>query len=188
MIKKRIAVLPLLALFLLGVSCSKDDEAKTEDTPKEEDKATIMTYTDVELKLIDSDKDNFGIAFSSVDGKTYKASEINKDNITNIDIVSFVSKAMTAFESPEAADDTKNIEGATKTKIQHIEVKMTEADFDAIKDDSAFKDLTILDDKESKPSAYKGVILFENALGKKGALKLKAHNAERVLMDVKVVK
>lgn len=187
MIKKRITILPMLALFLLGVSCSKDDETN-EETPKEGDKSTIMTYTDVELKLTDSDKDNLGIAFSSKDGKTYKASEINKGNIANIDIVSFVSRAMTAFDSPDKADATKDIEGATKTKIQHTNVKMTDAEFDAIKDDSAFKNLTVVDDNESQPSAYKGVILFENAAGKKGALKLKAHNAERVLMDVKVVK
>lgn len=183
MIKKKIAVLPMLALFLLGVSCSKDDEVKVDDKPKEAE-ATIIAYSDVELKLTDSNKDEFGVAFSSKNGKTYKVSEINKENIGDIDIVSEVSKAMTAFTS---LDGTK-YEGATKTKIQHTEVKMTEAEFDAIKDDSSFTDLIIIDDNESQPSAYKGVILFENAAGKKGAIKVKVHNADRVLIDVKVVK
>lgn len=188
----------LLSLFIVSVisfSCSKKEEpTKKQEEPikKEEEekekKETISSYKNVELKLVSSDTKNYGVAFSSKTGKTYKVSEINKTNIANIDIVSFVSQPMTAFISPDDADDIKSIEGATKTKIQHTNIKMTVEQFDAIKDDSALKNLTIVDDKESQPGAYKGVFLFENADGKKGAIKTKEFNSQRVVIDIKVIK
>lgn len=179
----------LLALFVVSIisfSCSSDDKEPVEK--QEEVKETISSYNDIELKLVDSDSKDYGIAFSSKTGKTYKISEINETNVADIDVVSFVLQTMTAFNSPTEADNIKDIKGVTATKIQHTNVKMTVEQFDAIKDDSSLKNLTIVNDKESQPGIYKGIFLFENAAGKKGAIKTKIFNAQRVVIDVKVMK
>lgn len=175
--------LSIFVLSILFVSCSKEEE-----TVVKEEKETITYYKDVELKLMDSDSDDFGIAFSSKTGKTFKKSEINESNIADIDIVSYVFQGLTAFSSPDEADETKGINGATKTKIQHINIKMTVEEFEAMKDDSMLKSLEIVHDEEARNSVHKGIFLFENAAGKKGAIRTKIFNAQRVIIDVKVMK
>lgn len=176
-------VLSVLFLSLLVTSCSKDDSP----TP-EESEETISKYEGVELKLDNVDSDTYGIAFSSKTGKTFKASEITKENIKDIDLVSFNFTAFISFMSPHEAASTKSIEGVTTTKIQHTEVAMTVKEFDAIEDDTKLKALTITNDNESAISTYRGIILFENADGKKGAIKVKALNSQRILFDVVVQK
>lgn len=176
-------VLSILFLSVLITSCSKDDSP----TP-EEPEVTISKYKDVELKLDNVDSDTYGIAFSSKTGKTYKASEITTDNIKDIDIVSFNFTAFISFMSPHEAESTKDKDGVTTTKIQHTNVTMTVEEFDALEDDTKLKALTVTNDKEALESTYRGVILFENAAGKKGAIKVKALNSKRILFDVVVQK
>ncbi len=182
---KKIFLLPILFLALFAGSCSKDEKKPIEPPKKEE---TLNIYKDVKLKLADAETDNYGIAFSSATGKTYKASEISTKNIAEIDIVSFNLQAFIAFESPNESDYTKNIEGVTATKIQHKEVAMTTAVFDAMEDDTVLKKLTVTNDEESLPTTYRKIILFENSKGKKGAIKVKEINRDRILFDVKVMK
>lgn len=180
--KKKLFLLPLFALGLAFTSCSDDD-----NEPLVETKEEISTFTDVELKLVDSDNDDYGIAFSSKTGKTYKYSEISKENIADIDLVSFANKAFIAFDSPDENRDINQIDGVKSTKIQITGVEMTSEEFDAIKDGTMLKDLKVIHDKESVQIDYRGIILFETAEGKKGALKVKKLNAQRILFDVVVM-
>ncbi len=183
---KKLFLLPVLFLALLTISCSKEEQP-TKEEPKVE-KEKIVAYKDVELKLEDAETDKYGIAFSSSIGKTYKASEINEKNVAEIDLVSFNSRAFIAFDSPTRSDYTKKFKGATVTKIQHVNVAMTTEEFDKIEDASVLKKLTVKNDEKVLPITYEGIILFENAKGKKGALKIKALNRDRILFDVKVMK
>jgi len=166
------SILSIFILSILFVSCSKDkEEPKVEETIE-----TIATFKDIELKLADSDKDEYGTAFSASTGKTYKLSEISADNIAEIDIVSFNLQAFIAFDSPSESDVIKEIEGNRITLIQHTEVSMTAEEFGAIVDDSSLKGLTVTNDNEALPIDYRDVILFKTADDKIGAMKINALN------------
>ncbi|GGX25511.1 hypothetical protein [Aquimarina muelleri] len=180
--------LSVLFLFtLLFTSCSGDDDAGKPDTGGETE-VTLVTYSDIEFSLTDSSNTN-GRVFSTSSGKVYKDSEINAENAEIIDIVSATSQAFIAFDSPHKATDP-TIVGARITKYQPTGVSLTAADFDAMTDDSKLKSLIIVDDNETiSISDYENkIVLFENASGKKGAIKLKALNANRLLVDIKVIK
>lgn len=180
--------LSVLFLFtLLFTSCSSDDDAGKPDTGGETE-ATLVTYSDIELSLIGSGNTN-GRVFSTASGKVYKDSEINAENAEIIDIVSATSQAFIAFDSPDKATDPA-IVGGRVTKYQSTGVSLTAADFDAMTDDSKLKSLTIVDDNEAiSISGYENkIVLFENASGKKGAIKLKSLNANRLVVDIKVIK
>ncbi len=179
----------LSGLFLLSVlfiSCSKDDDAGTPAVGGEAQE-TISTFTDVSFDLDGSSSDPSTL-FSTSSGKSYKVSEVNSTNVASIDISSFVLQAFIAFQSPD--DVSPAISGATTSKFQHTDVSFTSADFDAAADDTKLKTLSVTDDGESISStdATGKIIIFENAAGKKGAIKIKAINAQRVLVDIKVMK
>ncbi|MCV6629984.1 MAG: hypothetical protein OIF50_09010 [Flavobacteriaceae bacterium] len=178
--KWSIGILIVCAVF---VSCNKDDDKETSETPE----ATIVTYKDVALKLDGSSSNEYGMAFSAANGKTYKSSELST-NIAAIDFVTATNQVFIAFDSPMENDDTKTINGARTTKIQLSNVSMTPTEFDAMEDSSKLKSLQITHDKESQPITYRGVVLFETQDGKKGAIKITAVNGSRVLFDVKVMK
>ena len=65
---------------------------------------------------------------------------------------------------------------------------MTVAEFDAMEDDTLLKDLTVSDDNEAQSITYREVVLFETAEGKIGAFKINMLNAQRISIDVKVMK
>ena len=182
---KKILVLPLLVLFVGFTSCSDDD---SEDEVVVEETGAILSYEDVELKLIDSDSDEYGVAFSVTTGETYKQSEVSEENIAEIDLISFANQVFIAFNSPDNNRDFEEIEGAKTTLIQMANVEMTAEEFDMIEDDTLLKDLTVVNDDESQPITYRDVVLFETAEGKIGAIKINLLNAERISIDVKVIK
>lgn len=174
----------MLTLFVGFTSCSDDDG----EDPVVEVNGEISSFENIELKLIDSDSDDYGIAFSMTTGKTYKYSEVDSDNVAEIDLVSFANQAFIAFDSPDENDILKEIEGVKSTKIQLTNVMMTADEFDTIEDDTLLKDLTVVNDNESQPITYRDVVLFETAEGKIGALKINLLNAARISFDVKVIK
>jgi len=182
---KKLLVLPLLVLFVGFTSCS-DDENQNEVIP--ETAGEILSFEDVELKLVDSDSDEYGIGFSVTTGKTYKRSEVSAETVAEIDLASFANQAFIAFNSPDQDTVFKEIEGAKATIIQMTNVEMTAEEFDTIKDDTSLKDLSVVNDNESQPIDYRGVVLFKTAEGKIGAIKINLLNVDRVSIDLKVIK
>ncbi|WP_405246041.1 hypothetical protein [Cellulophaga sp. Asnod2-G02] len=182
---RKFLALPLLVAFVGFTSCSDSED---NDEPVVEENNEILSYEGIELKLDDSDTEDYGIALSTATGETYSYAEISADNIADIDIVSATNQAFIAFNSPDADDVLSEIEGAKSTKIQVSNVAMTVAEFDAMEDDTLLKDLTVSDDNEAQSITYREVVLFETAEGKIGAFKINMLNAQRISIDVKVMK
>ncbi|MEW7280864.1 hypothetical protein ABW636_19915 [Aquimarina sp. 2201CG1-2-11] len=168
------------ALAMYVTSCSKDDDSNSTNTTETEE--LISVFSDVEFSLDDSAR-----FYATSTGRMYGASAIDSETSKIIDLVGDSNQAFIAFSSPSAVNEIAN---GTVTKIQHTNVSMTVAEFDAIKDSKALAAIKVTNDNDSVGlSDYKNnIILFENADGKKGAIKLKAINATRLLVDIKVVK
>ncbi|MFL1896657.1 beta-barrel fold lipoprotein [Aquimarina sp. 2-A2] len=171
----------VLIMSLLFVSCSSDDDSG-EPTGGEAE-ATIVSSGDVEFSFDDSAR-----FYASSTNKMYSEGEIDADAVKVIDIVGDSDQVLIAFISPSG--ESTSVPSGTVTKFQHTNVSMTAAEFDAMEDDTKLKTLTVVDDNESiSPNDYEGkIVLFENAAGKKGAIKLKNLNRTRLLVDIKVQK
>ncbi len=185
---KKLLVLPVILLFIGFVSCSDDDNKENEAAAMMEELGEILSYENVELKMIDSDTDDYGIGFSVTTGEIYKQSEVNEENIAQIDLVSFANQAFISFNSPDRDNNFKEIEGVKSTLIQIANVEMTAEEFDSIEDDTLLKDLSVTHDNETQRIDYRGVFLFKTAEDKIGAIKVNLLNAERISIDVKVMK
>ncbi|UII23650.1 PKD domain-containing protein [Fulvivirga ligni] len=149
----------------------------------------IVTYTDLEFGL-DAGDDTYGRLFSFEDGKIYKDSEITEANGASIGLAfGSMGNTMYYFESPSAED--YNVPNATVTQVINYESEPTfnATQFDAMADDSELADLTIDGTEDSfGNSSIPNVVLFQLADGRKGAIKTKAVNSDRLLVDIKVQK
>lgn len=173
-------LISLLTLTVLFISCSSDsivDKIKDEiDNVK-----AIYSYTDVSFSL----KDDSNRFFASSTGNLYKESEITATNVSLIDLVGESNTAFIAFSSPSSVTTLAN---GSVTKIQHTNVSLDAASFDEL-NAVTLSLLNVNDDNESLSIDSKDkIILFENTEGKKGAIKIKAINADRLLVDIKVMK
>lgn len=182
---KKVLLFPLLVLFIGFTSCSDDEN---EDEVMVEEAGEISTFENIELKMVDSDTEEYGHGFSVTTGETYKRSETTEANVAEIDLSSFANQAFIAFNSPDQDTVFKEMDGAKSTLIQMANVEMTADEFDAMEDDTMLKDLTVVHDNESQPIDYRGVVLFQTAEGNIGAIKINLLNAERISIDVKVIK
>ncbi len=174
----------LSSLFLFSVlfiSCSSDDDSPADGNGGEESQDSISTFTSVDFSF-----DNSARFFATSTGKMYSESEINDETAKIIDVVGDSDQAFIAFVSPSVEGGT--IPSGTVTKFQYQDVTLTAEDFEAMTDDSKLKNLTVTNQNESLPTSSKGIILFENAAGKKGAIKINAINASRLQVDIKVMK
>lgn len=150
----------------------------------------IITYTDIEFAQ-NNDDVNYGRFFSTSEGKMYKQSEINSTNGSLIDLVyKGGQSSFIFFETPDDLfDDTFEIPNATTTKVKNYDSGFEVSVFDSMTDDENIKDLEIINDHSSIGSLdFPLIVLFENAAGKKGAIKLKAINSDRLLVDIKIQK
>lgn len=168
------------------IGCDKDEDDSAPEEMKEE--ITLVTYNDVSFELLENEEDNRDLFFSSVNGEVYQRSEITEDILPTIDLVSISNRAFVSFV---AANDTylnPPFENATDTKIQ-IETNLSSEDFDNLTV-ALLQEITVThDDSTLQSSTSSGkVITFENASGKKGAIRVEAINADRVLVDIKVIK
>ena len=171
----------VLIMSLLFVSCSSDDDSG--EPTGGETEATIVSSSDVEFSLDDSNR-----FYASSTETMYGEGKIDAAAVKVIDLVGDSNQAFIAFSSPSDMDNY--ITNGSITKIQHTGVSMTAAEFDAMEDDTTLKTLTVVNDNESiSPNGYEGkIVLFQNAEGKIGAIKLRSFNANRVLVAIKVQK
>ncbi|MBL3658117.1 hypothetical protein [Fulvivirga sediminis] len=135
--------------------------------------------------------DSYGRFFSIKDGKKFTDSEVTEENGASIDITfgSF-GHSVNFFQSPTSS--SFDIPNASETYFMNYqsEVIMTAEDFNEMKDDAALSKFSITkDDEESfSGNSIPNVILFETAEGKKGAIRTKERNSDRLLVDIKVQK
>jgi hypothetical protein len=176
------------------ISCSKDKENAVAPVV---DNSTMVTYKDVTFSLVNDESADAGRFFSTQTGKSYKRAAIDGATAPKIDIAFsnmdhtvnfFISPKNTVYISPA-------IVGATETIfINHVTNQLTAAEFDGMTDDSKLKTLTIdaNDDNSFGRSTFPVIILFKNAAGKKGAIKVKSiHEVgmdPRIVVDIKVQK
>jgi hypothetical protein len=181
----------LLLATILFVSCSKDNvETPANTTAPAADNSTILSYKDIEFSQTEGSA-TYATYFSTKTGKLYKDSELNATNGPDIDLafVGGLSKFF-FFTSPDDNRFLKKVvPGATKTLVKNYETGFSAIDFDAVVDDSKLKSLTVVDGLDSVGSLeFPLVVIFQNSKGKKGLIKLKAINADRLLVDIKVQK
>lgn len=182
---KKIKFLIAICISSVFISCSDDDSDFPGDFVDTSDDV-ISSYTNVSLSYITSNDDR---VFASVNGRTYDEDAIIDEIGPIIDLVSVSDQNMVKFISPNN-EMSITIPGATDTKIQHLDVSVSASDFDNIEDDELLKDITVVNDDESIAAndAINSIILFENANGRKGAIKIKSFNLSAILVDVKVLK
>jgi len=94
------------------------------------------------------------------------------------------------FESPNnLSTPSTYIVAATATKIKNFQSGFEVATFDAMEDDRFLKDLVVESDYKVISSLdFPLIVIFENAEGKKGAIKLKSIDHEKLIVDIKVQK
>ncbi|PGH39692.1 MAG: hypothetical protein CRN43_07515 [Candidatus Nephrothrix sp. EaCA] len=152
-------------------------------------KPAIAIYKDVEFSLTPGSI-TYGRYFSCDDGKIYKDSEINATTGPKIHLAfGSIEHTIYYFQSPTHKD--YKVPGATPTKVSNYTrpSPISVADFDAMTDDSKLSPLTIRDTNEAfgnTPATAGNIVLFELASGRKGAIRTKAVDNVRLLVDIKV--
>jgi PKD repeat protein len=149
----------------------------------------VKAYTDIAFSLT---KNNATIAsfFSSSTGLSYKNAELTDVTGSNIDLA-FVSMSgvVNYFVSPDDAAESFNIPSATTTLVKnYVRTEFSSTDFDNMVSDEKLKSITIVNDNESFGASMPQIVLFQNGKGKKGVIKVKSINSERILADIKVQK
>ncbi len=178
----------LLSVLISFSACGdKDLGGQEEETVQE----TLVTYTDVAFARSSAEVE-YARFFSTSEGKSYKDSEITAGNGAKIDLAFISSVGMCYFVSPNSNDVNPAIPGATATLyMQKVAATVfTVEQFDAMTTDELLATLTITnDDMETfGTTGYPIVLLFKNAAGKKGAIKVKSINSQRLIVDIKVQK
>jgi len=171
------------------VASNGKDELETSQSIEVNGFNAVDTYSDIEfgLKIGDS---KYGRMFSFNAKKMYFDTEINENNGKLIHLV-FGSKENTTYYFQSPTNAGINIPNASKTKITNYEPEpsITLDEFDAMSDDGALIEMEVIDDNNSfGNSSIPGIVLFELASGKKGLIKTKAVNNERLLVDIKIQK
>ncbi|NSL85453.1 hypothetical protein [Chitinophaga solisilvae] len=175
-------------------ACSKKDDTNTGSgnpdnntpVPGVTKKDTLAVYKDIEFD-ISPDKDKYGVAFSTKEGKVYLRKNLPADG-SKIDLVfADVDPAMLFFSSPDNKNLTVKITGATTTLFRNYPSanELDPAKFDTLSHVAALNNLFTAADNGSFPMTYKGLVLFKNAAGKFGVMKVTAINAERVQVTIK---
>lgn len=172
------------------LSCSKD---KTEPESEPESPVNaITTYANVSFGVKHDDAVHARF-FSTETGKSYKDSEVTASTGPKIDICfEQMDVSVNYFLSATDRDVKLTIPGATGSLfVNYVTAEvMTIAEFDAMTDSDKLAATAI--DKNDNNAFGAGnipvLVLFKNAAGKKGVIKVTAINAERILADIKVQK
>lgn len=151
----------------------------------------IVVYEDVEFAR-EAGSTTYGRFFSTETGLIYKDSEVNETTGPKIDLAfNQFGSSVNFFTSPDDSELEFEIPGAQNTKVINYtpEFGITADIFDDATSDDFISDITIdASDDESFGTSNPYIILFETESGKKGAIKTKAINTDRLLVDIKVQK
>ncbi|WP_405397458.1 hypothetical protein [Maribacter sp. Asnod2-G09] len=186
----------LICLFITAfsvISCSDDNEDVMEQNEEETaELASFVLYENVEFE-VDTDGLDTKRFFSTTTGDLYSYDEIDADIAPTIDLAWYdMSPSNPGFlfwMSPDDLFQDEQIEGGTTTKMENTANQMTVEEFDAITDESALVDLVIENEDEAMgPQDYPVVVLFENAAGHKGAIKMKSNDGQIMIVDIKVAR
>lgn len=178
-------------------------------------KSTIAVLPDTNLRILTNVKlginsahnnSNIGAMFSTVTRQVYKANEINEQNSSLIDIIfQGLNSNLTynKFISPDQANNygflaLKNAQSTIFINSQNLcncGLNFTEAQFDAMVNDSPIKSLNISYSAAGNQEfgfTYPRIILFKTQDGRKGVIKIndmvKNGTSSYILCDIKVQK
>lgn len=166
-----------------------EEEVVEEET---EELSSYVLYENVEF-IVDTDGLDTKRFFSTSTGNLYTYNEIDAEIAPSIDLAWYdMSPSNPGFlfwMSPDDLFIDEQIEGGTTTKMENTADQMTVAEFDAITDESSLVDLVIENKDEAMgPQDYPVVVLFENAVGHKGAIKMKSNDGQIMIVDIKVAR
>jgi hypothetical protein len=157
----------------------------------------IATYENITLGGRDLES-TIGSVFSTASGEVIKSGEITAENGASIDIVFVGISGLRFFETPIDASGwgLTEIPNASHTEVinymESSSIDFSVETFDTMTDDSALRDLTIEADDESFPTdSLPRIVLFENAAGKKGVIKITdivSGSGGSITFDLKVQK
>ncbi|NML40509.1 hypothetical protein HHL17_25155 [Chitinophaga sp. G-6-1-13] len=175
-------------------ACSKKDKNNNDDNvPKPEQpggtpKDSLTIYKDLEFDISGTSQ-TVGIAFSTKDGKMYYRGNLPKDG-KNIDLVfAGVDPGRLFFSSATAtASHSLTFDNATITEIMNspsIQV-FDPLKFDTLSHGSALNNLPVKEDDSFFSTTYDGVVLFKNAAGKIGVIKVSRAEGQRLKVTIKV--
>jgi len=178
-------------------------------------KSTITVHPDTNLRILTNIKlgintshnnNNIGAMFSTTTREVYKANEINDQKSGLIDIVfQGLNSNLTynKFISPDQVNNygflsLKNAQSTIFVNSQNLcncGLNFTEAQFDAMVNDSPVKNLNIIYSAAGEQQfgfTYPRIILFKTQDGRKGAIKIKDMvkngSSSYILCDIKVQK
>ncbi len=178
----------ILICSLVFVSCSKDEKEPEQQLPEK----GITIYENVKF-AVDKDGVDSKRFFSTTSGKSYSFNEINAEIGATIDLVWYDSspsnRGFLFWEDPSNLFGDLVMPGATATKIENYEPSMTAEQYDLIERKEQLNVLTVIhSDDAMGPVEYPVAILFENAKGNKGIIKMKSNDGDFMTADIKVVK
>ncbi|WP_139251967.1 hypothetical protein [Maribacter aquivivus] len=169
------------------------EEIVEEETEEEaEEFSSYILYENVEF-IVDTDGVDTKRFFSTSTGNLYTYNEIDAEIAPTIDLAWYdMSPSNPGFlfwMSPDDLFQDEQIEGGTTTKMENTADQMTVEEFDAIADESSLVDLVIENEDEAMgPQDYPTIVLFENAAGHKGAIKMKSNDGQIMIVDIKVAR
>lgn len=190
-------ILGAVILTAMLTACSKkdknDNNGGDDNVPKPEQPAvtpkdSLTIYKDLEFDVTGTSQ-TVGIAFSTKDGKMYYRANLPKDG-KNIDLVfAGVDPGNLFFSSATAtASHGLTFDNAAITEIMNSPSVQAfdPAKFDTLSHGSALNNLSVKEDNSFFSTTYRGVVLFKNAAGKTGVIKVSAADGQKVKVTIKV--
>lgn len=184
--------------FYIELTASNNLETKSQSKEIIISTNEIITFKNIKLGGFGI-KDSIATFFSTCTGKAFKDADITDENGSTIDIAYVGIAVARLFESPDSICywGFNSIPGATTTKFINMMAdnpqSFTVETFDKMIDDSPLSQLKIKNDFQSLPlGEVPFIVLFENAKGKKGAIKVTEMESSQkdgiITFDLKVQK
>lgn len=173
--KKKVVLYSILSFLIISVfGCKKSDSI---DDVKEQN--ALVVYSNIRLYGVDH-KETDGCYFSTKTGRVYSTSELTEGG-SDIDIVYIGWDGIEIFMSPDRDNSLVHwgldaIPNATATKfigyVDGSDINFTVNMFDSMTDSTPLNNLKIVHDDNAYSGDVPGIVLFQNALGQKGAIKV----------------